>query len=379
MRWFVAVTFALVSTLHSMTVLGATLVPSPPSIKAKSFLLEDYASGKVLASHNIDERMEPASLTKLMTTYVVLGEIEAGAISLNDMVRISPRARSMEGSRMFVEVDSLVSVKDLLLGVIVQSGNDASVALAESVAGDESAFSSLMNQYAARIGMSGSQFRNASGLPHPEHYTTARDMATIARALIRDFSQHYHLHAIREFEHNGIKQPNRNRLLHLDSRVDGLKTGYTRLAGYCIVISGKQDNMRLITVVMGAASEKARVRQAQALLSYGFRFYETHRLYEARQSLTKPRIWKGAMQKMDLGLSQDLFVTVPRGKLKSLHAEMELPAQVFAPIRAGEQKGELRVSLGKEVVARRPLIALHAVAQGNVWQRVSDHVRLMFE
>lgn len=371
--------FVLALTAGGLSVNAAELVPEPPRLEASAYLLEDYSSGKVLAEKNLDARVEPASLTKLMTVYAVFSELANGHLTLDEKVRISPKARKMPGSRMFVEVDSLVSVKDLLLGIIVQSGNDASVAIAEHVAGDESAFSNLMNQHAKRLGMTGSHFVNSSGLPHPDHYTTARDMGIIAKALIRDFPEHYDWHALAEFEHNGINQPNRNRLLFRDERVDGLKTGYTKSAGYCIVVSGKQKDMRLIVVVMGTESDNARVRQAQALINYGFRFYETHRLFEARQPVTSVRVWKGNVENLNLGLTEDLFLTVPRGKYSELKAQTALDQKIHAPVKAGESRGQLNVKLAGEVVADRPLVALHPVPEGNLWRQVTDHVKLMLE
>jgi D-alanyl-D-alanine carboxypeptidase (penicillin-binding protein 5/6) len=285
----------------------------------------------------------------------------------------------MGGSRMFIEVDSRVSVEELLMGVIVQSGNDASVALAEHVAGDETAFADLMNRYAARIGMTASHFVNSSGLPHEDHYTTARDMAVVARALIRDFPELYRWYAIKEYEFNGIIQPNRNRLLWRDDSVDGLKTGYTKSAGYCLVASAQRDGMRLVSVVLGADNEKARTRFSQALLRYGFRFYETHRLYQAGEPIQETRIWQGAAEQLRLGVADDVFVTVPRGQYANLDARMDLPATILAPVGRGVAQGTLNVALGEEQLISRPLVALHDVDKGNLWRRISDRVLLMFE
>ena len=362
-----------------LAALGASPVPQAPVLESRAYLMQDFDSGRVLVESNVDVRVSPASLTKLMTVYAVLAELEEGHVKLDDMVRVSRRARRTPGSRMFLEVDSLVSIRDLLMGIIVQSGNDASVAIAEHVAGDEGAFSNLMNQHAKRLGMTGSNFVNSSGLPHGDHYTTARDMAIMARALIADFPDQYDWHAVREFTHNNIRQPNRNKLLGRDSRVDGLKTGYTKSAGYCIVVSGKQKGMRLIVVIMGAESVSARERQAQALLNYGFRFYETHQVYGAREPVTEVKVWKGALDTLKVGLGLDLYVTVPRGTYKDLEADLAVDRQTLAPVRAGEPKGELRISLGEELVARRELLALHGVTEGNIWRRVSDHVKLLFE
>lgn len=271
---------------------SAAIVPDAPQVGARAFLLQDFDSGRVLAESNADERMEPASLTKIMTSYVVFEELKQGNITLDDKVLVSEKAWRMGGSKMFIEVNTEVTIDQLLKGVIIQSGNDASVALAEYIAGDESAFADLMNQYALRLGMSGSNFVNASGLPHPDHYTTARDMATLAAAMIRDFPTLYKMHAEKQYEYNGIAQHNRNRLLWRDDSVDGLKTGHTESAGYCLVASAERDGMRLISVVMGSKSERSRAKESTALLSYGFRFFETHRLYGAREPLTQIRVWK---------------------------------------------------------------------------------------
>ena len=354
-------------------------IPQPPEVDAKAHLLVDMHSERVLSEDSADERLEPASLTKMMTSYVVFSEMARGKFSLSDEVLVSEKAWRMKGSRMFIEVGTRVPVEDLLMGVIVQSGNDASVALAEFVAGDESTFADLMNRHARRLGMSGSHFTNASGLPEPEHYSTARDMARMASALIRDFPEFYPWNAVREYEYGGINQRNRNALLFRDDSVDGLKTGYTRAARYCLVASAKREGMRLIAVVMGAESSRARARIAQSLLDYGFRFYETRRVYASAEKVTDVRVWKGAARHLGLGLEQNLYVTVPRGRYDEIDARMEIVARLVAPVRAGEQQGVLRLALGDELSIERPLIALDDVAEGNLWQKVSDHVRLMFE
>jgi D-alanyl-D-alanine carboxypeptidase (penicillin-binding protein 5/6) len=375
-----------IAALCVLTVLGATTgtavaapVPAPPELKAKAWLLQDQHSGRIISQGNVDERLEPASLTKMLTMYVVYAELEAGKISMDDQVLVSAKAWKMPGSRMFIEVDTRVSVQDLIKGVVIQSGNDASVALAEHVAGDESAFSDLMNQYAARIGMNGSRFANASGLPDPEHYTTARDMARLARVLIRDFPEHYPLYSQKEFVYNDITQYNRNKLLWEDTRVDGLKTGHTKSAGYCLVASARRDEMRLISVVMGSHSERARARQSRALLSYGFRFFETHRLYEAGQVVREVRVWKGERDTVALGLRRDLYVTVPRGQYERLDPKLEMAASMEAPLIEGEAHGELRVGLDGELLAKQPMIVLRTVREGSLWRRASDSVRLLFQ
>ena len=368
----------LVLILGCATVQAAG-VPKPPEVDAKAHFLIDMHTGLVLSEGGADERLEPASLTKMMTSYVVFSEMARGEFSLSDQVVVSEKAWRMKGSRMFIDVGTRVSVEALLMGVIVQSGNDASVALAEFVAGDEGTFADLMNRHARRLGMSGSHFTNASGLPGPEHYSTARDMALVAAALIRDFPEYYSWNAVREYEYGGINQRNRNSLLFRDESVDGLKTGYTRAAGYCLVASALRDEMRLIAVVMGAKSSRARARIAQSLLNYGFRFYETRRVYESGEQVTAVRVWKGDIEQIALGLEQNLHVTVPRGRYGEIDAEMEIATRLMAPVGAGEQYGSLRLALGEELLVERPLVALADVAEGNLWRKLSDHVRLMLQ
>lgn len=359
--------------------LAAVAVPPPPEVVARGYILMDYQSGRVLAESKADERMEPASLTKIMTTYLVSKEIEAGRVKLDDMVTISERAWRMEGSRSFMRVGTQVPVEILLKGVIVQSGNDATVALAEHLAGDEAVFASLMNQQAKALGMTGSHFVNATGLPDPQHYTTARDMAILTRALIRDFPEEYKWHAIREFTYNGITQHNRNRLLWRNKNVDGVKTGHTESAGFCLVASAQQDGMRLISVVLGAAGENERAHESDKLLGYGFRFFETHRLYRAAQPLSTARVWKGATENLPLGLQQDLYLTIPRGTYKQLKAEMRVNDPIMAPAAKGTRYGMLNISLQGEVLAERPLVALSEVAEGGMLQRAMDAVRLWMQ
>ncbi|MDX1592624.1 MAG: D-alanyl-D-alanine carboxypeptidase family protein [Gammaproteobacteria bacterium] len=367
--------------LFSAALAAAPLpVPSPPQPAARSWLLQDMHSGRVLAEHGIDDPVEPASITKIMTVYAVLHEIRAGNLTLDEQVTVSEKAWRMEGSRMFIEVGTQVDVEALLKGVIIQSGNDASVALAEHVAGDEATFAALMNRHAARLGMSGTHFVNSTGLPHPEHLTTARDIATVSRALIAEFPEYYGWFADREMTYNGIKQHNRNRLLWRDPSVDGIKTGHTESAGYCLASSAERDGMRLIAVVLGADSEQARAGQSLSLLNYGFRFFETHRLYQAGETVTEVRTWMGAAQSVPVGpASGDLWITVPRGRYDQLQPSMEVERQVRAPVRQGQTLGTLSVRLGDEVVARTPLVALRDVPEGDLWQRLSDTVRLWFE
>ncbi|MEK7322397.1 MAG: D-alanyl-D-alanine carboxypeptidase family protein [Pseudomonadota bacterium] len=358
---------------------AAVAVPPPPEVAARGYILMDFQSGRVLAESKADERMEPASLTKIMTSYLVSKEIEAGRIKLADMVTISERAWRMEGSRSFMRVGTLVPVEVLLKGMIVQSGNDATVALAEHVAGDETVFASLMNQQANALGMTRSHFVNATGLPDPQHYTTARDVAILTRALIRDFPEEYKWHAIREFTYNNITQHNRNRLLWRNKSVDGVKTGHTESAGFCLVASAQQDGMRLISVVLGTAGDNERALESEKLLGYGFRFFETHRLYSARQPLSSVRVWKGATENLPLGLQQDLYLTIPRGTYKELKAEMRVDNPIIAPAAKGKRYGALNISLQGEALAARPLVALNEVAEGGMLQRALDAVRLWMQ
>ena len=371
--------FAILVLVLGCNAAQAAGAPQAPKVDAKAHFLIDMHSERVLTEDGADERLEPASLTKMMTSYVVFSEMARGKFTLADEVLVSEKAWRMKGSRMFIEVGSRVPVEALLMGLIVQSGNDAAVALAEFAAGDESTFADLMNRNARRLGMSGSHFANASGLPEPDHYTTARDMALIAAALIRDFPQYYPWNAVREYEYGGIKQRNRNALLFRDESVDGLKTGYTKAAAYCLVASAKREGMRLIAVVMGAESSRSRARMVQSLLNYGFRFYETRRVYASNETVTDVRVWKGDAKRLALGLEQDLYVTVPRGRYDEIDAEMEIAARLAAPVRMGEPQGVLRLALGDELSIERPLVALGDIAEGDLWQRVSDHVRLMFE
>ena len=355
------------------------VVPKPPSIPARAYLLEDFHSGVILAEANADERLEPASLTKIMTSYVAFHELDQGNLRLDEEVVVSEKAWRMTGSRMFIEVGTRVTVDDLIKGVIVQSGNDASVALAEHIAGSEEGFAALMNEHAREIGMTGTNFVNAEGLPHPDHYTTARDMARLTRVLIARFPDRYRWHAQKEFTYNSITQHNRNRLLWRDDSVDGVKTGYTKSAGYCLVSSARKGDMRLISIVMGSKSAKRRNRESQTLLTFGFRFFETHRLFAAQESIQSTRVWEGERRTLGLGLADDLYVTVPRGSYQRIKTEVNLVGRAVAPIRQGEPRGTLHVALGDTEIDSRHVVALQSVAEGSVWQKLSDKVRLLFE
>lgn len=351
-------------------------VPAAPSVGATSYVLMDYHSDTVVAELDADARVEPASITKLMTSYVVFSEIAEGNLALGDEVLISEKAWRTEGSRMFIEVGTRVTVEELLKGVIIQSGNDASVALAEYVGGTEEVFADMMNEAARKLGMSNTHFVNATGLPHPEHYTTARDVAYLADALIKEFPDFYSWYSEREYTYGGIRQHNRNRLLWRDPSVDGLKTGHTESAGYCLVTSAMRDGMRLISVVMGTDSEEARATASQALLNYGFRFFETYQLYEAGDQISVEPVWKGAADEVALGVDRDLFVTIPRGRYDALEARLEVDGTLTAPLAQGESVGRLVVSLEDGDLAERPLVALGAVEQAGFFGRSIDGFRL---
>jgi D-alanyl-D-alanine carboxypeptidase (penicillin-binding protein 5/6) len=379
-RRILVVALGLSAIIATLVAQAAVVKPTPPAIEARAYILQDYDSGTVLVEVNADERVEPASLTKMMTTYVVLAQLADGKFQMDDLVPVSKKAWKMGGSKMFIEVGKQVPVEDLLKGVIIQSGNDASVALAEFVAGDEFAFADLMNQYARQLGMTNTNFVNASGLPEPDHYSTARDMANLAAALIRDFPVEYALHAVRSYTWNNIKQYNRNPLLRRDDSVDGVKTGHTESAGYCLVASAKQGDMRLVSALMGSTSEDSRLTETRALLGYGFRFFETNRLYEGGAPISRVRVWQGESPQLETGIADDLYLTVPRGAFEKLDTSIALDEEtILAPVRAGQQLGVVSISLAGEAIAQRPLVALAEVPQGGLWRRMSDYVKLWFE
>ncbi|MGY4532970.1 D-alanyl-D-alanine carboxypeptidase (penicillin-binding protein 5/6) [Pseudomonas sp. TE3786] len=369
--------FALLVTAPA-TWAAETAVPAAPELAAKAYVLMDAASGNVLLENNGDQRLPPASLTKLMTAYIATLEIRRGQISETDKVMVSEHAWRTGGSRMFIKVGTEVALGDLLHGIIIQSGNDASVATAEHIAGSEDAFADMMNTTAEKLGMSGSHFMNATGLPNPEHYSTAHDMARLARAIIYEDPAHYAIYSQKEFFWNNIKQPNRNLLLWRDKTVDGLKTGHTDEAGYCLVASAVRDGMRLIAVVFGTSSEQARAAETQKLLTYGFRFFETQTFYQKGTELAQGTVWKGATRQVKAGLAEDLTMTLPRGQLKKLAASMTLNPQLVAPIKQGDVIGKVEVKLEDKVVHSADLIALEPVDEGGFFRRVWDSIRLFF-
>ena len=353
-----------------------TLMPSPPQLAASSYVLIDVNSGKIIVESNADERLPPASLTKMMTSYLVSSEINKGNISGEDAVPISVKAWRMGGSKMFIREGTTVSVNDLLKGVIIQSGNDASVALAEFVAGDEGAFAEVMNQQASLLGMQQTHFVNATGWPAKGHLTTARDLSILATSLIRHFPEHYALYSEKEFTYNGITQPNRNGLLWRDVSVDGLKTGHTDEAGYCLVASAKRNDMRLVSVVMGTTSSRAREQETQKLLSYGFRYYETHQLYSADQVINSPRLWAGASDSFDLVLAEPIVLTIPRGQRDNLQVTIEVDNNIVAPVTEGKSYGVLNISHNGEVLEQRELLAANNIESAPLFSRLWDHLIL---
>jgi len=365
--------------LLSVSTAYAVITPNPtaPTIAAKSYILQDFASGRVLAELNSEQRLPPASITKLMTAYVVSHELANGNINLADEVLISEKAWRMVGSRSFIEVNTKVPVEVLLRGMIIQSGNDAAVALAEHIAGSEETFAQMMNQYAQQLGMFNTNYQNATGLPSTDHYTTAKDIAILSTAIIRDFPEEYKWYAEKEFTYNNITQHNRNKLLWRDTTVDGLKTGHTEEAGYCLAASAQRSGMRLVSVVLGTRSENARAQETQKLFNYGFRFFESHELYKAQDKVADVKVWKGAINLVNLGLEQSLAVTVPRGRYKELVATTNIQQPVIAPIAVGSALGQVEIRLGDEIIATQALIALNEVEQGSWWRRLMDSIMML--
>jgi len=354
------------------------IIPSAPNIEANSYLLVDFHSGVELAAKDPDKRIEPASITKLMTAYIVYQELEKGNITLKDNVLISKKAWKMEGSRMFVEAGKKVPLNRILHGLIIQSGNDAAVALAEHIAGNEATFVDKMNAEAKKLGMQATHFVNSTGWPNKNHYTSARDIVKLTRAVIKEYPEKYKLHAIKEYSYNGIKQYNRNKLLWRDKTVDGVKTGHTESAGYCLVASAKRNTMRLISVVLGAKSEKQRSDASQELLEYGFRFYETHKLYDGGSVLAEARVWKGMKTTVPAGITDDLYVTIQKGHYKKLKGLMELDKKLDAPIQRGDIVGKAVIKDAGRNVLEIPLLALDAVDVGSFWQQMTDSVKKLF-
>ncbi|MCW4628075.1 MULTISPECIES: D-alanyl-D-alanine carboxypeptidase family protein [Marinomonas] len=373
------VTLSLVFGFISGSVFAApALIPTPPQLSASSYILMDAYTGDVLVEHNADEALPPASLTKLMTAYIVEYELARGNLSLEDKVTVSENAWRMEGSRMFIREGTQVSIEDLLRGIIIQSGNDASVAAAEYIAGSESAFADLMNQHAKLLGMTNTNFVNSTGFPAENHYSSAHDIAKISRATIVQFPENYTMYAEKEFTYNDIRQPNRNRLLWRDKTVDGLKTGHTEAAGYCLAASAVRNGTRLITVVMGTKSDEARAAEAQKLLDFGFRYYETRKLYSRGQVVNNARVWGGSQSSVKVGFAEDVLVTMPRQQGDAMSATLDMQPEIVAPIAIGDVLGKIVVGSEAGVLLERPVVALEAVEEGGFFKRMFDKIKLFF-
>lgn len=361
--------------------IGQPLIPAAPELAAKAWLLMDTKTGEVLAEHNADEILPPASLTKMMTSYIASEEVMRGRLKEDDLVRVSENAwikggTKSGGSTMFLPPNKDATVIDLIRGVIIQSGNDAAIALAEHIAGDESAFADIMNQQAALMGMKNTYFANSTGLPDPSHMTTARDLALLATAVIEDHPEHYSIYAEKEFEYNGISQPNRNQLLWRDSSIDGLKTGHTEEAGYCLVASGVRNGMRLVSVVMGTRSSQSRATESQKLLSWGFRYYMTHKLYDAEDVLATEQVWKGQSDSVELGVSDEIYLTIPRGAEDLLEANLSIESVLKAPLELGQQVGSLSISYQGEQIIDTPLVVKDQVEAAGFFSRLWDGIKL---
>lgn len=370
--------FLILTVSASFAVAQPALIPAPPQVGASSYVLMDATTGEIIIEENAYETLPPASLTKMMTAYIVEREIAQGDVSLTDEVPISVKAWRTGGSKMFIKEGTKVLLEDLLKGVIIQSGNDASIALAEYLAGSEEAFADIMNQQAVQLGMTGSSFMNATGLPSESHYSTAHDMALLARAIIQDYPEQYEVYKEKYFTYNNIRQPNRNRLLWRDKSVDGLKTGHTEEAGYCLVASAKREDMRLISVVMGTSSEEARVKETQKLLNYGFRYYETSSLYAAGEVLNEAKVWGGSVDQLNLGLAEAVTVTIPRGHKSELVATLEIDPTIKAPVALGDKLGRLLVTLDGKTLVDQSVVALQDVDQGGLFKRIWDWIKLFF-
>ena len=354
-------------------------VPAAPPLAAKSYVLFDFNSGQVLVERNLDARIEPASLTKLMTAYLTFAALRQKTLRQDQAVPVSPRAWKSEGSRMFIESNKPVIVDELIRGMIVQSGNDACVALAEAIAGSEDVFAQMMTREAQRLGMKNTNFVNATGLPHPQHYSTAYDLSLLAAAIIRDFPEYYPLYSLKEYRYNNILQSNRNRLLWIDPTVDGMKTGYTEKAGFCLITSAHRGDRRLISVVLGASSESGRATESQKLLNYGFQFYDTVKLYGRNQTISSVKVWKGGTNSVKAGFPHDLYLSVPKGFTDKLKATVETQQPLLAPIAEGQKIGVLRLELDGKPYRDLPVVALEKVSLAGILGRGWDSIRLLFK
>ena len=357
---------------------AASTVPELPKLEAAQYLLIDFLSGTELAAKDPDKRIEPASITKLMTAYVLYQELEKGNISIEDRVLVSEKAWKMEGSRMFLEAGKKVPLERMINGLIIQSGNDAAIALAEHTLGSEENFVRKMNEEAARLGMTNTNFVNVTGWPNPRHYMSARDIAALTRTVITEYPEHYKLYSEKEYSYNGIKQYNRNKLLWHDETVDGVKTGHTESAGYCLLASAQRGSMRLISVVLGTVSDKKRSNYSQQLLEYGFRFYETHKLYDKNSVLTEARVWKGNASSVPTGILEDFYVTIPKGHYAQLKGLMEINKSIDAPVKRGDIVGMAIIKDVDRIVLQKPLVAMDSVDTGGTWTNITDSIKKLF-
>jgi len=360
--------FLISSVTHSAP------IPKPPNASVKSYVLMDYDSGMIIASKNPDLILPPASITKIMTSYIAFTELQNNALSLNERVLVSKKAWKTGGSKMFIEVGKKVKVSDLLHGIITSSGNDASVALAEHISGDEETFSVYMNQIAENLGLTNTQYANATGLPDDNLYTTAKDMATLSKSLIKNFPKEYRYYANKSYIYNEIKQYSRNKLLYLDNSVDGIKTGYTKKAGYCLVSSANRGKRRLISVVMGAKNTEQRTNISRALLEYGFRFYETHKIFNADDNIHNARLYNGEKSEISLGVKEDAYVSIPRRSIKKIKKKYIVDKNLTAPVEIGEKVGFVAIQLNNKTVTRIELFAMEAIGPGSIYQRTLDSI-----
>lgn len=366
------------SAFYYTNLFAITGIPEVPALNTNAYILMDYNSGKILLEKNSEQQLDPASLTKIMTVYVVDHEIKAGRLSLDDEVTISKKAWQTTGSRMFLDVNSKVKVSELMQGIIVQSGNDASVAIAEHIAGTEQAFASLMNDYAASLGMKNSHFTNATGLPDPNHYTTAQDLAILAKAIIKEHPESYAIYSQKSFIYNNIEQINRNKLLWRNIFVDGIKTGQTDKAGYCLAASGVKDNTRLIAILLGAKTDDIRVTDANKLLTWGFRFFVSHKVYQQDQPLKTVRVWGGDIKNVDIGLENDVYVSLLKNNANKITTSLHIPNIIKAPLNKGAIIGNYIVRLHNETIAEYPVISLGSVKKGNLFKKISDKVAMYY-
>ena len=378
MKKLLATLFLVFYFVSGSVFAAPSLIPTPPQLSASSYILMDAYTGDILVENNADEALPPASLTKLMTAYIIEYELARGNLSLEDQVNVSEKAWRMEGSRMFIREGTQVKLEDLMRGIIIQSGNDASVAAAEHIAGSESAFADLMNQHAQLLGMTNSHFVNSTGFPAEDHYSSAHDIAKLSRATILQFPENFSMYSEKNFTYNNIRQPNRNKLLWRDKTVDGLKTGHTDAAGFCLAATAVRNGTRLITVVMGTKSDSARAMESQKLLDYGFRYYETRKLYSRGQVVNNARVWGGAQSSVKVGFADDVLVTMPRQQGASIPATLDMQQEITAPIAVGDVLGKIIVGLDGDVLLERSVVALEAVEEGGFFKRMFDSIKLFF-